>query len=240
MKKLTTAGRSEPNNHMEGTNSKKLLRIDCVTSLFCLLPLVVGAAFYAQMPDRIPVHFGLDNRPDRYAGKTFALFGIPLLLLLLQLLCCGLSRLDKRGIETTPKMQILVRSIIPALSLTVEIIMVAVSLGNNPDVGKIILLLLGALFLLIGNYLPKCRQNRFLGIKLPTTLSSEENWNRTHRIAGRLWVVGGVAFLVAAFLPPIGRLILTLVTLVIMVVIPVAYSILLYRRESAAPDNAAR
>ena len=59
---------------------------------------------------------------------------------------------------------------------------------------------IGVLFMIIGNYLPKCKQNYTMGIKLPWTLDDEENWNRTHRFAGFLWVAGGVVIAINAFL----------------------------------------
>ena len=60
---------------------------------------------------------------------------------------------------------------------------------------------MGVLFTLVGNYLPKCRQNTTMGIKVVWTLNNEENWNATHRFAGKLWVAAGLLTLFTAFLP---------------------------------------
>jgi len=88
--------------------------------------------------------------------------------------------------------------------------------------------LMGLLFILIGNYLPKTKQSYTMGIKLPWTLASEENWNRTHRLAGFLWVLGGVYFIVMSFIG--WSLIAFLIPLAVMVLIPAVYSYLLYRK----------
>ena len=82
--------------------------------------------------------------------------------------------------------------------------------------------------MVIGNYLPKCKQNYTLGIKLPWTLDDEENWNRTHRFAGFLWVVGGVLIAINAFLEWEW---LFLVVVFAMVLIPAIYSYLYYKKQ---------
>ena len=82
--------------------------------------------------------------------------------------------------------------------------------------------------LIIGNYMPKTKQSYTMGIRLPWTLHSEENWNRTHRLAGFLWVLGGLYFIVMSFVgwTPAGFLI----PLAVMVLVPTVYSYVLYKR----------
>ena len=87
---------------------------------------------------------------------------------------------------------------------------------------------MGLLFILIGNYLPKTKQSYTMGIRLPWTLSSEENWNRTHRLAGFLWVLCGVLFIVMSFIG--WSLPLFLILLAVMILVPLIYSYLLYRK----------
>ena len=88
-------------------------------------------------------------------------------------------------------------------------------------------ILMGLIFAIIGNYMPKCKQNYTIGIKIPWTLSSEENWNRTHRFAGRLWVVCGLVIILTAFL---GGFELFLGIALVMALAPVLYSYALYRK----------
>ena len=85
--------------------------------------------------------------------------------------------------------------------------------------------------ILLGNYLPKCRQNYTIGIKVPWTLNSERNWNMTHRFAGYLWVITGVVSLICLFILP--REIFAIIFFVglgVMVVVPIVYSFMLYRK----------
>ncbi len=100
-------------------------------------------------------------------------------------------------------------------------------MGRNVRVEVLIPMLIGLLFVAIGNYLPKCQQNYTIGIKIPWTLSSEENWNRTHRLAGWVMVIGGIVFMVAGFF---GVFWLVLPAAVTIVLVPIVYSYILHRK----------
>ena len=95
------------------------------------------------------------------------------------------------------------------------------------DVSLIMPLFLGAVFIIIGNYLPKCKQNYTIGIKIPWTLNSEENWNRTHRFAGWLWTFSGIVVMLTGFF---GGFWIFFIVVLLMVLIPFAYSYMLHRR----------
>ena len=89
--------------------------------------------------------------------------------------------------------------------------------------------LFGVLFIILGNYLPKTKHSYSMGIKLPWTLNSEENWNRTHRLSGFLWVIGGALFLMLTFFGW-WNLYVLLGIILAMTLIPTVYSYLLYRK----------
>ena len=87
------------------------------------------------------------------------------------------------------------------------------------------------MLLLLGNYLPKIKQNRTLGIKIPWTLNNEENWNKTHRFAGKLWVIGGLVVLFSAFLPLGAMICVSVVGILCSVITPVIYSYSIYKKH---------
>ena len=89
-------------------------------------------------------------------------------------------------------------------------------------------LILGVVFVVVGNYLPKVKQNYYLGIKLPWTYASENNWNKTHRLGGKVWVIGGLLLLVNAFLK---IKYFEIVIFVAMIFIPTIYSYLYSKKE---------
>ena len=91
--------------------------------------------------------------------------------------------------------------ILPIISLLVCCFTYAIALGNDVNIGMMVRVLLGLMFLILGNYMPKCKQNHTIGVKVTWTLRNEENWNKTHRFTGRLWVLGGLILLATMFVP---------------------------------------
>ena len=87
---------------------------------------------------------------------------------------------------------------------------------------------MGLMLLVVGNYLPKCRQNYTVGIKVPWTLASKENWDATHRLAGKLWVAGGVVILLLAIQPWIPAFPMSLVIMLAVTFVPMIYSFVYY------------
>ena len=148
----------------------------------------------------------------------------------------GFNLLLHFGLGTDPKKQNMspvLRTIciwiIPVLTVLLYALTLGNAMGYPTHIETVIPLLMGVLFVVIGNYLPKTKQSYTMGIKLPWTLASEENWNRTHRLAGFLWVLGGAAFIALTLLNA-WNLWVFMTVLVVMVFVPTVYSYLLYRK----------
>jgi uncharacterized membrane protein len=117
---------------------------------------------------------------------------------------------------------------VPVLSILCSGLTLAWALGYELRVERIMPCFIGLLLIVIGNYLPKTKQSYTMGIRIPWTLNSEENWNRTHRLAGFLWVLGGLYFIVMSFFG--WNMAAFLIPLFIIVFVPIIYSYLLYRK----------
>jgi uncharacterized membrane protein len=79
----------------------------------------------------------------------------------------------------------------------------------------------------MGNYLPTVKPNYFIGIRTPWTLSDENNWLKTHRIAGRIYLFGGIILLILnVLLPQMANIFLMF--LVGIILLPIFYSLYLY------------
>jgi len=202
-----------------------------LSSLLIILPTAAGLLLWHKLPDTIATHWNASGVADGYSSKGFAVLGIPLFLLAFHWLCIVLTSLDKKVKEQNRKAITLVLWIIPCISLVVETLILITALGCQSDITVWFSLLIGVMFLVIGNYMPKCTQNRYIGIKLPWTLASEENWYATHRLAGRLWVFGGFLFFLLPFLPVKFRFIPVLPIILLMVLIPTVYSYLFYKKH---------
>ena len=199
-----------------------------ITSLICLLPIIVGALVYKRLPETIATHFDLNGNPDGWSSRAFAVFGLPAILLAVNLLLPFMLRADPKHENMSGALVNITIWTIPVLSLICSGLTLGRALGYDVRIERVLPVFMGVLFILIGNYLPKTKQSYTMGIKLPWTLASEENWNRTHRLAGFLWVLGGVFFIVMSF---IGWSVPAFVIpLSVMVLVPMVYSYLLYRK----------
>lgn len=201
-----------------------------LTSIITILPMFVGILFWSRLPEQMATHFGSDNTANGWSSKGFAVFGLPLFCLLIHLLCVGTTLADPKQKGIPDKVFKMITLISPLTSLICAVTIYGYALNLGINIGIIIYIFVGLLFVLIGNYLPKCRQNYTVGIKLPWTLDNEDNWNRTHRLAGKIWVLCGLFFIVNAFLN-IGGAGLFFLILALMTVVPAVYSFIYYLKH---------
>ena len=206
---------------------KKHWKILLVTSLITLLPIVAGVVLWNQLPDPMPSHWNAAGEVDGWSSKPFAVFGLPLIMTAALWLCALGSGADPKKANHPEKVVHLVLWIIPILSIVLFTITYAVALGKNVRIELVMPVIIGLIFTIVGNYLPKCKQNYTIGIKIPWTLNSEENWNRTHRFAGRLWTVCGIAIILTGFF---GGFWIFFGVALLMVIAPIVYSYLLHRK----------
>lgn len=202
-----------------------------ITSLVLLIPVLVGLILWDKLPEQIPTHWGIHGEVDGWSSKSTAVFLLPCIMLGIHWLGLLATKLDPKKEAYTAKMLSLVLWITPALSLLISTLMYSKALGYDLDINIILPLPLGLIFIVIGNLLPKMRQSYTMGIKLPWTLNNEENWNKTHRLSGKIWVAGGIVILATAIL---GNLWIMLGVLVINVMVPTIYSYCLYRKQTKA------
>ena len=206
---------------------KKNLKVLIITSIVILLPILAGLILWNQLPEQMPAHWNVSGEVDGWSSKAFAVFGFPSILLAAQWLCMLGSSADPKKENHPAKVLHLVLWFIPVLSVVLHSIIYAVALGKEVRVEVVMPVLMGLIFAIIGNYLPKCKQNYTIGIKIPWTLSSEENWNKTHRFAGRLWTACGLAMMLTGFLGGFG---IFFGVALLMVIAPLVYSYVLYRK----------
>lgn len=205
-----------------------------ITSVIILLPIIFGLIFWDKLPSEMPNHWGADGKPDGYVTKAFSVFCMPLILLALHLLCLFITGMDPRNRNQNKKALGIVYWICPMISVFTSSISYSISLGWHDNTLTFLPVILGIMFMAIGNYMPKCVQNRTLGIKIRSTLESEANWNATHRLAGKVWFFGGILMLLTAFLPEKLFIPAFLVFIAVMVMIPIIYSLNFRKKEREA------
>jgi uncharacterized membrane protein len=189
----------------------------------------VAALFYDRVPDPVPAHWSFAGQVDGWMAKPLGVFAVPLLALLVSLLVAVLPDLAPRRFATAP-LQRVYPTIVAALAglmllVTFASLRAATGAGSSPQAG--VLAGLGVFCVVVGNVLGKLTRNFFVGIRTPWTLANSQVWERTHRFAGPVFVIGGI-LLVSTSLSNVSRAV-TMLLLGLIFLTPVVYSYLAWR-----------
>ena len=188
--------------------NKKLLFL---MGLLCLVNLAGHLYFYPSLPDTVPIHWGFDGQPDGWGGKSSILFTASLPFAML-LLFAVLPRMDPKG-KNFQRFQpvyriflILLTVFMCGVSWLSELTVYNVLPSGGSLVNTLVMGGLGLVFLVLGNYMPRIKQNYTFGCRTPWALNDEHNWNRTQRMGGIVFVVmGAVLLLVSVFATLLGE-----------------------------------
>lgn len=201
-----------------------------LTALITALPSLIGLLLWDRLPDSIPTHFDFQGVADGWSSKPFAVFALPAFMLIIHLICLAGTMADPRKQNIHTKIFRMVMWICPVVSLFTCGTIYLLALGMEVNMTHGVTVMMGLLFIIVGNYLPKCRQNYTVGIKLPWTLADTENWDRTHRFAGKLWVICGIVVLFTPFLKSTGTWVM-MASFAVMILLPTGYSLLYYLKH---------
>ena len=130
----------------------KVLIVTCAVTL---LPILFGLAVWNQLPEQIAIHFNIHNEPDNFASKSFAVFGLPLMMLVFQVICCVITDFGFQRYSGNQKLEKLSKWMIPSVTVAVYLITLGYSMGWAIDIRRVAILLVSVMFLVLGNYLPK-------------------------------------------------------------------------------------
>ena len=180
----------------------KKIKLNYILSFFVtLFPALATLILWNKIPEEIAIHFSLTGEADGY-GSRLTLLILPFVMAALQVVTVLVLHFDKRQQMQHPKIKNIVLWILPTTSLFVYSFMIAVIFGASSKLLFLLLpVFLGICFMLIGNYMPKCKFNRTTGVRTVSTLGNEENWYATHRFAGKMWFWGGFTCMFLGFLP---------------------------------------
>ena len=200
-----------------------------LSSMMIALPVLIFWILVNTRTEEMKVTGGLTT------GNMMVIVGIQTVLLLAVHRLCLYVTMKDRGNQNQSKKAIgMVFWIVPIISFFATGICMKAVFDLPYDLTFFVFVLLGLLFMLIGNYLPKCRRNFTLGIKVKWALCNDENWNMTHRFGGKVWVLAGLALLILAFIPEQVFFVTFLPVLLVMIFAPILYSYLYYRKQKAA------
>lgn len=204
-----------------------------ISSIVILLPMILGFFGGKILPEEIAVHWGFNGKADGFMSPSAIFTILPLIMLAVHWICMVLSMLIDKNAEQNKKIMNITFWIIPFISLTACGLMFSSALGYTANVSAFVYIILAVAFIFIGNYMPKTVRNRTMGIKIKWTLANDENWNATHRFAGKIYVIVGILSLLAIPLPTVALPFVLIAIILLCVVLPVIYSYRFYKKQLA-------
>ncbi|MCM2315417.1 MAG: SdpI family protein [Thermoanaerobaculia bacterium] len=202
--------------------------------IILLVAVVATMAVYSQLPEEMPTHWNAAGEVDGTMAKPWGPFLLPVMMAILTLIFLVLPRISPRGYELEARgraFRAIVMTVI-LFMLALHVITLAVALGHPVSMGIAVPVLLGVLLVVMGNYLSKVPRNFFIGVRTPWTLADEDVWFRTHRLAARTFMLGGLAIAVGA--PLAGdehAQSVVLGAVMFAALVPVIYSYAIYKKE---------
>lgn len=199
-----------------------------ITTLIVLLPILVGASCGTDCLIPSPRTLVWIMNLNGFSSKAFAVFGLPGIMAALHLFCLVATAVDPKQKNIGKKALGIVFWIMPAISLIMCTMTYAIALGIKVDVGFVALMLIGLELIILGNRMPKAKQNYSFGIKTPWALDDPENWSRSNRVGGFCMVLAGWCLCMTSFLKSLWIL---FPAFILGGVVPMVYSYVYYLRH---------
>jgi len=171
----------------------KTLIITCVV---CLLPILLGVALWDKLPETMAIHFNMNNQPDNFASKGFVVFGLPVMMAALQIISCVITDINIKKHGERKKFTTVVKWIIPVMAIVLQTITILYGLGKDIDIRRFAMLLVAAIFIIMGNYMPKFDYIKNYDVEAHKA-------RKINRFIGNLMVIMGLLAVVTLFLPPV-------------------------------------
>ena len=209
-------------------------RIFIVVGL-AIIPFAYAYYIYPSLPYKIPTHFNLEGKADGWGSKE-SIYMLPsimgLVSIVVFLLMVNIKKIDpKRYANADNKVYSQFGLFTAAFLCCLSIAILYGTAHNGIPINKLLFPLLGFAFAGMGTYMPKFKQNYYAGFKLPWTLENEENWNATHQLAGKIWMVGGALQMISTLLLNGQAAFIVFISITaVMVLIPVGFSYRMFKR----------
>jgi uncharacterized membrane protein len=213
---------------------KETLRRDAPILVLLALDVAFGLVVWSRMPARVPVHWGASGEVNGWGPAWMNAFLPPAIALAVYLLFLFIPLVDPlhRNYAAFAGSLRVLRLLLVGFLVFVHVLVVLASLGVAVPMDAAMRVALPLLFAGIGTRLASLKGNWFFGIRTPWTLASPEVWERTHALGGRIWTLGGLALALCALLPARTGLPALVGGIVVLVLVPVVYSAVIYRRLS--------
>jgi len=211
---------------------KKIKFYDIVSILIILVVAISAYFFNALLPDQVVTHWNINGTPDGWGDKNVLVVFIPFLIVGLYILFRFLPKMDpkKENYLKFDSAYHAFKLLIVAFMSIIYFISIYSNLGYDLSISDITTWLVGVLFIVIGFLIKDVKQNWFMGIRTPWTLSSEEVWKKTHLLAQKVFVIGGICFIFMPYVSPTYVPIIFIFVIVMIISLSYGYSYWLYKK----------
>ena len=201
--------------------------------IIVIVPFLYLGYLYADLPDTVPTHWNIEGQIDDWGSKSM-LWMIPFVTGFLGYVLMSIApKIDPKGqIKQMGAKFYQLKFIIVLFLTALGLYILYATQQQSMSSPKIIFILIGVFFAALGNYLPSVKPNYFIGLRTPWTLESPTVWKKTHRLAGKLWMLGGLLVIVSSLLlAQPQNVVVFLVITAIITIIPLVYSYVWYKQE---------
>ena len=198
-----------------------------------LLPFIYLAYIWNQLPEKVPMHWNINGEIDRY-GDKMELILIPILLpLLIYVIFLVIPKIDPKNKLNKMGNKLQTIKILLTTFMSILALFIIYSVKNQSiDNPNYIVLSIGVLYIILGNYFKTIKANYFIGIRTPWTLENETVWKETHKLGGKIWFLGGIIVVLSSLiLDKQPNLTVFLIVTGIITIIPIVYSYIVFEKE---------
>lgn len=207
-----------------------------ITKAFIVLMIgLIGYTLYIyfKLPNTVPSHWNVYGEVDGWSHKSIVF----VTLLIPVLTYYGMPLLRKidpkrKNYEKYEETFNIFRIILTVTFMILHLVIIYASQGNEINISLFVPLFIGVMFIVLGNYMARVKQNFFIGIKTPWTLSSETVWNKTHRVGGYVFVLSGILMILASIITGPIMIIVSISIILVGTFGTIVYSYLLYKKEN--------
>ncbi len=198
------------------------------------IPFIYATYLYPELPEIIPIHFNIKGEADGWGGRDSIFLGPGIIAfagLFTYFLLANIKKIDPKRSKQMDSafyqnMGVLINLFLSCLSM----IILYITAHPGIPIEKVLFPLLGLAFAAIGWYFPKFSQNYFAGFKLPWTLENENNWNATHKLAGKVWLIcGSIQIIAGLLLPAVPSFIIFFANMIVMILVPTIFSYRMFK-----------
>lgn len=206
---------------------------EIVPALVLVASIVTAIVSYKYLPERVISHWNFSGQADGWSSRSFHTIFFPALIISMYILFLALPNIDpkKERYQEFSKVYNIIRGMMLSVFFLIYLGATLVNLGYNIDIAHSVPALIGVMMIVLGRYMGEIKNNWFVGIRTPWTMSSELVWQKTHRLGAWVFIIFGLILIITPWLPKNIGLFLFAAGIIAVVLVPMIASYVFYRNE---------